>query len=120
MQSVQELFGNIDIYLFDQILKDRFLRNQKILDAGCGSGRNLMYFIRKNFDVYAIDKDLDSVVSLKQLAQSINPKLSSMNFQRASIENLPFAEETFDWVISSAVLHFAENEERFDAMLNEM
>ncbi len=34
--SLKETFGTIDIYLFDQILKQRYQRDDKILDAGCG------------------------------------------------------------------------------------
>ena len=39
--SVQELIGNTDIYLIDQIMKNRYNQQDKILDAGCGNGRNL-------------------------------------------------------------------------------
>jgi len=36
--NLQQLYGNIDIYLFDQLLKGRFDTCHKILDAGCGGG----------------------------------------------------------------------------------
>jgi len=38
MPTLQEQFGQIDIYLFDQILKGRIAPGMRILDAGCGSG----------------------------------------------------------------------------------
>ena len=36
-------FGDVDIYLFDQLLRGRFDARRRILDAGCGGGRNLPY-----------------------------------------------------------------------------
>ncbi len=120
MKNPQEVFGNIDIYLFDQILKGRFSPEMKILDAGCGGGRNIIWFLREGFDVYAIDQNPETVEQVKKLAKSLAPDFPTENFQTAPVEKAPFADNSFDWVISSAVLHFAESEEHFDAMLNEM
>ncbi len=57
MINASELFGDIDIYLFDQFLKNRFTPEMKILDAGCGGGRNVVYFLLSGFQVFAIDRD---------------------------------------------------------------
>lgn len=118
--NIKKQFGNIDIYLFDQILKNRFAPNSKILDAGCGTGRNLVYFLQNDFEVFGIDADQNSVSYVKELANSLNPNISKDNFQISTVEKMPFANESFDWVISSAVLHFAQNEEHFNQMLAEM
>lgn len=118
--NVSEYFGEIDIYLFDQILKNRFAPQMKILDAGCGGGRNLVYFLRENFEVFGVDQNADAVNYVRQLAQMLAPEISTENFQISSVEKMPFADEMFDWVLSSAVLHFAENEQQFDKMLDEM
>ena len=50
-------FGEIDIYLFDQLLRGRFDGRRRLLDAGCGTGRNLRFFLRCGFDVRAADVD---------------------------------------------------------------
>lgn len=120
MKNVREYFGNIDIYLFDQILKGRFPPEAKILDAGTGGGRNLIYFLREGYDVYAIDQNPEAIRQVKQIARTFAPNLSLDNFQIAPIEKLPFTDTYFDRLISSAVLHFAESETQFNKMLGEM
>src|SRR6201995_1140463 len=115
--NLQEDFGNIDIYLFDQLLKGTYDNCHKVLDTGCGGGRNLIYFLQHNYDVYAIDSNPDSVEGVKALAKSIAPELSQTNFVVSSAENLPFDEQYFDLVICSALLHFADSETHFDRML---
>ena len=120
MINVNEFFGDIDIYLFDQILKNRFTPEMKILDAGCGGGRNLVYFLRSGFDVFGVDRNADAIEYVRQIAQMIAPEISPENFQISSVEKMPFADETFDWVLSSAVLHFADDETQFNKMLQEM
>lgn len=59
--NLQEWFGGIDIYLFDQVLKGRLVPGMRLLDAGCGGGRNLNYFFRSSFDVCAIDEPAESI-----------------------------------------------------------
>lgn len=120
MTTVRELFGDIDIYLFDQILKDRFNSNMRIFDAGCGAGRNLVYFLRNDYEVFGVDQNPQAIEYVRDLAKELAPHLSQNNFQTSSIEKLPFESEHFDAVICSAVLHFARNEQHFHEMLGEM
>lgn len=115
-----EVFGDIDIYLFDQILKNRFAPEMKILDAGCGGGRNLIYFLRNDFEVFGIDQNVEAIEYVRRLAQSLAPEISPENFQISAVEKMSFADEKFDWVLSSAVLHFADDETHFNKMLREM
>lgn len=118
--TLKEQFGDIDIYLFDQILKNRFAPNSKILDAGCGGGRNIVWFLRNNFDVFGIDQNVDAVAHCRQLTKELSPNLSSENFQISPVEKIPFSDNSFDLVISSAVLHFAKDENHFHQMFDEM
>ena len=120
INNLQQLYGNIDIYLFDQLLKGRFDRCNKILDAGCGGGRNLVYFLKNGFDVYGIDPNTEAIMQVQMLAKEQAPHIPAANFTVAKAEALPFANESFDLVISSAVLHFANNNDHFDAMLRSM
>lgn len=120
MIAAREIFGEIDIYLFDQIIKNQFNSQMNILDAGCGTGRNLIYFLRNGFHVFGVDQNLEAVLRVRELALTLNPQLPIQNFQVASVESMPFRDNQFDAVISSAVLHFAENEAHFNQMLKEM
>ena len=120
VNNLREQFGDIDIYLFDQLLKGRIDNSKRILDAGCGAGRNLTYFLKNGFDVYAIDKNHDSIERVKNLARDMAPQLSRENFKLGAVENIPFADNEFDVVISNAVLHFAANKQHFDEMLFSM
>ena len=114
------MFGNIDIYLFDQLLKERLLPGMRLLDAGCGSGRNLNWFLQNGFDICGIDASPEAVAQTKALAASLAPGLPANNFVVASVEQMSFADEDFDAVISSAVLHFARDENQWRAMVDEM
>lgn len=109
--------GNIDIYLLDQILKGRYNKSMKILDVGCGEGRNLIYFLNNGFDIYGIDKNAAAIQMLQYIARTINTKYEHRRFIQSAIEGIPFNEGEFDVIICSAVLHFAENDAHFHKML---
>lgn len=113
-------FGGIDIYLFDQLLRGRFDRRRRVVDAGCGAGRNLPYFLRRGFDVRAVDADTMAIRSVRQLAASLNPALPLGQIHCGSLDSLPWEDGSADAVICSAVLHFAHDEREFAAMLEEM
>ncbi|WP_158795858.1 class I SAM-dependent methyltransferase [Pedobacter sp. L105] len=115
--NLQQLYGNIDIYLFDQLLKGRFDDCQRIIDIGIGGGRNLPYFLQNGFEVYGIDPNADAVENGKQLSAQLAPGNPTDNFVIAAAEDLPFPSAYFDLAICSAVLHFASNHEHFDVMV---
>jgi SAM-dependent methyltransferase len=118
--NLQEQFGGIDVYLFDQLLKGRFDTSMRILDAGCGSGRNLVYFMREGFEVCGVDTSPDAIAHVRALARSLAPHLPEDNFRREPVEEMSFEGESFDAVLSSAVLHFARDEAHWLALMREM
>lgn len=120
VNSIRETFCDIDIYLFDQLQKGRFSPGMKIFDAGCGGGRNIIWFLRNGFDVSAMDMDKSAVEKIRDLVKAIAPDLPPENFQSAALESIPFPDEKFDWVICNAVLHFAEDRPQFDRWLAEL
>lgn len=114
--SIISILGRTDIYLIDQIMKGRYLQGNKMLDAGCGGGRNMYWFVQNDFDIYGTDWSEAAILNLKKEY----PNLPAENFQVCLVEKMPFANDFFDHVISSAVLHFANNEQHFKEMLGEM
>ncbi len=116
-KEILESFGNIDIYLFDQLLKGRFDSCTRVLDVGCGGGRNIVYFLQNNFDVFAVDADAGAIEAVKSMARQVAPHTSQENFIVANAEDMPFDDASFDLVICSAVLHFAKNKAHFEDML---
>jgi tellurite methyltransferase len=117
MPDLHEWFGDIDIYLFDQLLRGRLSPGMRVVDMGCGGGRNLVYLLRSGFEVYGVDADPAAIQSLQRLASRLAPHLPSDNFRVGSIEEATFPEASADVVLSSAVLHFARDDAHFDAML---
>src|SRR5437016_4934294 len=117
MTMLQDQFGQIDIYLFDQLLKGRVSPGMRILDAGCGSGRNLVYLLREGYEVYAVDADPGAFESVRFLARRLAPALPPSNFRVEALESMSFQDACADVVICSAVLHFARDDAHFESML---
>jgi SAM-dependent methyltransferase len=115
-QELRQQFGEIDIYLFDQLLRGRFdgPRRQRILDAGCGGGRNLPFFVQHGFEVCAIDGDPSAAAAVRGRLQG------SGDVRHGVLDALPWNPASMDVVICSAVLHFARDEHHFDAMTREL
>lgn len=118
--SPRELFGGIDIYLFDLLLKGRLNPAAPLLDAGCGAGRNLTYFFRSGYNVCGVDQSSLAIHQVQALAAKLAPHLPLNNFRVEPVEKMSFADSTFGLVVSSAVLHFARDEPHWQTMVQEM
>jgi SAM-dependent methyltransferase len=118
--NVQDQFGQIDIYVFDQILRGNIGAGMSVLDAGCGYGRNLVHLLREGCEIFALDADEAGVKHVRQLSRALETGLPTENFQVGLIEQMPFSDAFFDVVICSSVLHFARDENHFRAMLSEL
>jgi tellurite methyltransferase len=121
VSSLAQQFGHIDIYLFDQLLRGRIGSGMRVLDSGCGGGRNLVYLLsRTDMDVYASDADPAAVATVRALAAQLRPDLPADHIRLESVEQPSFAAGSIDVVISNAVLHFARDAAHFDAMVEAM
>ncbi len=115
--TLQEQFGPIDIYLFDQLLKGNISPEMGILDAGCGFGRNLVYFLREGYEVFAADASAECVEGVRLMARKLAPRLPETNFRVEAVERMSFEDACADVVISNTVLHLAADDAQFEAML---
>ena len=113
-------FGDIDIYLFDQLLRGRLDARRRVLDAGCGGGRNLPYLVAHGFEIYAVDRDPGAVTSVARLISRLAPSADPARVQLGEVDALPWPDGSMDVVLSSAVLHFARDLAHFRAMVREM
>ena len=118
--NIQEQFGQIDIYVFDQILRGNLDGGVKIIDAGCGYGRNLVWLLRAGAEVFGVDANPEAVEHVRALAAELAPALPGENFAVAPVEKMPFADGFADAVICNSVLHFARDEAHFLAMVTEL
>jgi len=118
--QLSEAFGNIDIYLFDQLLKGNFDHCDRVLDVGCGGGRNIIYFLKNGYKVHGIDQDEEAIRKVRDLAKQLAPGNAGGNFTVGNAEELPYPTGSFDLVICSAVLHFANDKAHFEAILSSM
>jgi SAM-dependent methyltransferase len=120
MPTLQQQLGQIDIYFFDQLLRSNIMPGMRVLDAGCGPGRNLVYLLREGYEVFGSDQSPEAIAQTRTLAAALAPHLPAENFRVEPIESISHPDGAFDLVICSAVLHFARDDAHFNAMLHNL
>lgn len=96
-------------YVYNFIISLR--PNTNLLDLGCGNGKYLS--IREDLDLYA----LDNCVNLVKVVQSKYPLVKIFI---SDVLTTPFDSNTFETIISIAVIHHLSTEERRLQMINEI
>ncbi len=117
LAEINNEIGDIDIFLLDLVLKGKLKQEMKILDAGCGSGRNLFYFLKQGFDVIGIDSHESEVIAANFLSRSLG---RGEVCSQAIITEISFENNSFDFIVCSRVLHFAESQSEFESMLAQL
>ncbi len=83
------------------ILNDKIINSNTYgLDVGCGTGRWTKYLAPKIGFMEAVDPS-NAIFAADKLLEGIK----NVRLSQATIETLPFADETFDFVMSIGVLH---------------
>jgi SAM-dependent methyltransferase len=90
----------------------------RVLDAGCGGGRNVVYLLQAGFEVWAADPSAEAVDAVRGLAVTLGQPFADGRVRQEPIEAMTFEPGSFDVVIASAVLHFARDHAHFDAMVD--
>lgn len=92
-----------DDFVKDFYKKYKFdLKNSKILDLGCGTGRHTLFFAEKGLEVYAQDK---SKLALNILKEQIIKKKYKIRIIESEIDKISFPNQFFNVVLSTIVLH---------------
>lgn len=117
INEINNQLGDADLFLIDWMLKGNIQADSRILDAGCGSGRNLLYFMQNNFDVIGVDSNESEIRALNFISENLNHEPVG---QVARIQELPFENHSFEFIICSRVLHFSETTEDFSRQLQEL
>lgn len=88
----------------------------KILDAGCGTGL-LTIALLKALDlpvrITAIDLSGSSIVTAKKAVEENAGRADKVWFTQANVLALPFADNSFDFVVTSGVLEYVPLREGF-------
>lgn len=82
--------------------------NGKILDLGCGQGRDSIPLARLGFDVTGIDYSKVGIGQMNQIAKNENLKLNGMTADIFKLDD--FAE--YDFVLLDSMFHFAKNDRK--------
>ena len=120
MLNLKHQFGPIDIYLFDQLLRGNIVPGMRVLDAGCGTGRNLVYLLRNGYEVFGVDENSEAIAQTRSLASALVPNFPVENLRNELIESISFPDATFDVVLCNAVLHFSRDDAHFLAVLHSL
>src|SRR5580704_9342126 len=97
--TVQEQFGQIDIYLFDQLLRRNIAPGMRVVDAGCGGGRNLVYLLREGYECFGVDASEEAIAYVRAMAARLAPRLPLGNFRVEAIDAMSFADGFVDLVV---------------------
>ena len=90
-----------------------FCGKGRILDIGCGSGRNLLPFAKAGFDCYGIDFSEEMLKHAAEFGKTNKIKLK-LKYGRAQF--IPFPTKSFDYAMSIAVLHHLKKEDHLRAL----
>ena len=120
MAALVEEFGNIDIYLFDQLLRGNIAQGMRVVDAGCGGGRNLVYLLRQGYEVFGVDASGEAVEYVRSVAAALAPQLPAENFRVEKIEAMSFPDGFAEVVVCNSVLHFAADDGQFESMVRSL
>jgi len=105
-------FAGADIYLLDQILRGRIRAGMRVLDVGCGGGRNILPLQALGCTVSGLDRDEAA------LAQARSRCGDGVALRQGDVGELAPDAEGFDVVLVNAVFHFADDREHFHALVD--
>lgn len=95
-------FANVPDENLVEYFERNLLKPGKVLELGCGPGRNALYFAEKGCRVDAVDSSQESIKWAKERALEKN---ADVNFILENIFTLSIVEGTYDIVYDSGCFH---------------
>ncbi|MBI4726263.1 class I SAM-dependent methyltransferase [candidate division TA06 bacterium] len=92
-------FGNPSLEIYE--ISNSLPKGARILDAGCGDGRNALYLAEKGFSVDAFDISANGIEKLTLLAKQKDIKINAWVQDLAGYD----FNTHYDLIISHGVLH---------------
>ncbi len=90
--------------------------NARILDAGCGTGTLTLALLRAlkvPVKLTAIDLSSSVIATARKYVSKDNPNQQEVRFAQGNVLALPFADESFDLIVTSGVLEYVPLEDGF-------
>jgi len=85
-----------------EIVKPSPDRHLRLLDLGCGEGRNAVYFARHGFEVIGLDLSLPGLEKTRKYAEEMGVRIETIRADVVGYE----LEETYDVLFSTGTLHY--------------
>ena len=124
IQTYNKIAGIYAKYTEERLLQfqlsrfESMLPGKKVLDAGCGSGRDVAYMMEDGFDVIGVDLSLGQIKEAKK-------RFPKANFKKADFRKMSFKDKHFDGVWSvTSLIHLPKKEveksiKEFNRVLND-
>lgn len=84
------------------------LQGKSLLDAGCGPGESSIYFAKQGAIVTAVDISSGMLKVAQRLADNFEVSEDMLRFVQMSVERLDFADESFDLIFGSNIVHHCD------------
>jgi cyclopropane fatty-acyl-phospholipid synthase-like methyltransferase len=88
---------------------DEYIKQGKVLEIGCGRGRNCIYAARKGLQVTGIDISKEPLEFLKSKIEK--EKINNLKLKETNMNNLPFEDSVFDAVYTVNVMNHGKIDE---------
>ena len=107
----------MDLFLIDQLLKSN-LPDGPVLDLGCGTGRNTIFFWQHGYEITALDADEKQIQLLRHFLSGSSDQ--NLRLVTSPAQSIPASSESFETIICSRLLHLLPSAEDFEKAWEEI
>jgi SAM-dependent methyltransferase len=96
----------------------RYPRTPRLLDLGCGAGRNAVPLAQQGWEVIGVDTSAPMLAAASARVSTLQGD-GRVRLAYATMSALPFSSEAFDFVIAHGIWNLATTDEEFRRALHE-